>query len=97
MKRKKKLLSDDAKFKIFLIVVFAVLIGILALIYRWDDKSKKEYALRDKQCWKEISAIVEASPKEKADWIKLTIRNMAFRGDVSYCGALEFIKDGQNQ
>ena len=96
--KKKKALSDDAKFKIVLTVIFAVLFGILVLLYIGSAKSEKEDAIRQKHCWNEIYAIIETSPQSRADWIKLTIQNRAnYRGDVNYCSALELIKNGQDK
>ena len=96
--KKRKELSDDTKFKIALIVILAVLFGILVLLYIGAAKSEKEDAIRQKQCWNEIYAIIETSPQSKADWIKLTIQNRAnYRGDVDYCSARDLIKNGQDK
>ena len=82
--------------KIFVIsfTVIAV-IGIFALLFLWADRNARDSAQRDKECWKKIYEIIEASPKDKADWIKQTISDrVSFRGGVDYCSALEFIRNG---
>ncbi len=78
--------------------VAAAGIGLFIYLLSWADRGDKQEFLRQKECWKEIYAIIEKSPKEKAEWIKETIANRrSFRGDVNYCGALEFIDNGQER
>ena len=82
--------------KIF-VISFAVIvvIGIFTILFFWADRNERDAAQRDKECWKKIYEIIEASPKDKADWIKQTISDrVSFRGGVDYCRALEFIRNG---
>lgn len=71
-------------------------IGLFILLYFWAERQDRNTIMKQKQCWKEIYAVIEKSPKEKADWIKQTVTNRAsLFGNVDYCGTLYFIENGQ--
>lgn len=81
-------------------ISLAVIVGIvlLAQFFTWGDKYDRTVAQRQKECWKEIYLIIEASHVKKADWIKQTVSNQSSGfGGVDYCGTLELIKNGQDQ
>lgn len=74
----------------------AAIIGLFVLLFAWAERRDRAEWLRQKGCWKKIYVVIEASPKEKAEWIKQTISNRAFLGGVDYCTALELIENGQD-
>ncbi len=80
-------------------VLLAASAGIWLIIqlFSWADRHDQNELMKQKECWKAIYAIIEKSPKEKADWIQQTILNRGLLGGVDYCKALAFIENGQEK
>lgn len=73
-----------------------VVIWLVILLFSWAARNDRNAALKQKQCWNEVYAVIEKSPRENADWIRQTVTNRAsLFGNVDYCGTLNFIEDGQ--
>ena len=80
-------------------VLLAASAGIWLIIqlFSWADRHDQNELMKQKECWKAIYAIIEKSPKEKADWIQQTILNRGLLGGVDYCKALAFIENRQEK
>lgn len=73
-------------------------IWLIIQLFSWADRHDQNELMKQKECWKAIYAIIEKSPKQKADWIQQAILNRRLLlGDVDYCKALAFIENGQEK
>lgn len=75
---------------IAIVGAFAVFAG---LYYVLSDIRGAEQE-RQKQCYKDLTLIVERSPRDKIDWIEKTIKaEKNILGGVSYCRVLELVRE----
>jgi hypothetical protein len=96
--KKKKRMNPDVMVKIGLTVVIAVIISMFVLVDIWSDNKGKEEVVKQKQCWKDIYAIIDASPQNKADFVEVAIQDrMKYLKGVDYCSALKFLKNRQGK
>ena len=74
----------------------SVVIGLFILSFSRAERHDRNAVMKQKQCWNKIYAVIEKSPKEKADWIKQTVTNQSsLFGNVDYCHIFDFIENAQ--
>ncbi len=73
-----------------------VAIWLIIHLFSWAGRHDRRELMKQKKCWNEIYAVIEKEPKEKAEWIRRTVDDRRLlAGGVDYCGALEFIRNGE--
>ena len=78
-------------------VVLLIFCGFMAFLYGFISVvnwSKESAWKEEKECFKELTLIMEQSSKEKREWIKNTIlAEKSILGGTHYCNALELVKE----
>lgn len=83
-----------------LIIAFGVAaISLLGFFYYMALKSEKEYYRRNKQCYQELTLLIDQSSMQKSKWIENTIlAEKHALGSTSYCWILDLVREaGEEQ
>jgi len=84
---------------LFIVAISVVAISIFGFSYYMVLKSEKEYYRRNKQCYEELTLLIDRSSMQKSKWIENTIlAEKHALGSTSYCWILDLVQGtGEDQ
>ena len=78
---------------VLIIALGVVAIGLLVFFYDRAQKSEKEYYRRNKQCYEELTLLIDRSSTQKSKWIENTIlAEKHALGSTNYCWILDLVQ-----
>jgi len=78
---------------LFIVAISVVAISIFGFSYHMALKSEKEYYRRNKQCYEELTLLIDRSSMQKSKWIENTIlAEKHALGSTNYCWILDLVQ-----